>query len=72
MGRRPFWKRAPSVASNSSFIARSRSAGVSIMRTFQPTSLNVPPMPSQVCAAVSLTVTSIVPVVTSVSVPVFQ
>ena len=43
------------------------------MRTFQPASLKVPPKPSQFCCAeVSLTVTSAVPVVTSVSVPVFQ
>jgi len=66
-------KRAPS-APNSRLIALSRSAAVSVDRAAHPFSLNAPPNPSQICAAaVSSTVTSALPLVTSVSAPsVFQ
>ena len=64
-------KCAPLVASNSSCIALVWSAALSFMIWAQPTSLNAPPKPSQVCRALpSLTVTFAVPVVTVAIVPV--
>src|SRR5262245_43271287 len=55
-------------------MAVSLSLASSMDRTFHPASLNEPPKPSQICAvAPSLTVTSALPLVTSVSCPsVFQ
>ena len=48
----------------------SRSAWLSMERTFQPISLKAPPNPSQVCAVeASSTVTSALPLVTAVSAP---